>query len=294
MADMTGQAEIRGLDIDKTAKGFADEAVIMKKYCQVSKTKHMEIRWYSKTAGFLDSTDTDGMTSSRIANAAKGAVPEVIGQSWTRTTSYVRKYFVESETMAEEEIKSCDLDIIATTVRDLVRGVGRQIDLRIYNVLTESDTPSNIQTVAITHEWDDADNAVPISDMLTAKEYLKNYNYDPEGAVLMVRPDVERFLMNHLISVKGSSIPQYASAQVEKGVVMRILGFKLVTSTVVTADKGVIFVPKRAITWKQFMPITSVVIKDPGIGRKIRVWEEGEALLTDPKAVVFFSNIGPT
>jgi hypothetical protein len=33
------------------------------------------------------------------------------------------------------------------------------------------------------------------------------------------------------------------------------------------------------------MPITSVVVAEPGIGRKIRVWEEGEALLTDPKSV---------
>ena len=32
------------------------------------------------------------------------------------------------------------------------------------------------------------------------------------------------------------------------------------------------------------MPITSVVIDDPGIGKKIRVWEEGVALLTDPKS----------
>jgi hypothetical protein len=33
------------------------------------------------------------------------------------------------------------------------------------------------------------------------------------------------------------------------------------------------------------MPITSVTIKDEGIGTKIRVWEEGEAILTDPNAV---------
>jgi hypothetical protein len=44
-------------------------------------------------------------------------------------------------------------------------------------------------------------------------------------------------------------------------------------------------VPQRSATWKSFTGIGSAVIDDPGIGKKIRVWEEGEALLTDPKSV---------
>ena len=32
------------------------------------------------------------------------------------------------------------------------------------------------------------------------------------------------------------------------------------------------------------MPTTAVQKTEPGIGIKIRVWEEGEILLTDPKA----------
>jgi len=40
------------------------------------------------------------------------------------------------------------------------------------------------------------------------------------------------------------------------------------------------------------MPIKAVVIDDPGIGKKIRVWEEGEALLTDRNSVFVISNTG--
>jgi hypothetical protein len=38
------------------------------------------------------------------------------------------------------------------------------------------------------------------------------------------------------------------------------------------------------------MSITATTINDPGIGTKIRVWEEGEAICTDPKSVYVLTN----
>ncbi len=37
--------------------------------------------------------------------------------------------------------------------------------------------------------------------------------------------------------------------------------------------------------FKQFMSIQSAVKMEEGIGRKVRVWEEGVCILQDPKAV---------
>jgi hypothetical protein len=288
------EAAIRGIDIDKLAKGFADEALIVRKYVTNSTTSAREIRWYQKTAGFVAPTTTEKTTSNLIDNTDFGAMPVVAEQSWTRQTSYVRKYFVTSPLFTIEDIKDSDPDIIATHIRDLVRAVERRIEKRIYDVITESDTPSTIQTVAITHEWDDPTNCVPISDMLEAKEKLQNFAYEPNGAIFMMRPDVNRFLLSYIIATKGSSIPQFASDKVESGVIMEILGLKCIVSTIVTSDKAVIFVPQVAATWKEFMPVKAVEVDDPGIGVYVRIWSEGECLLTDPKAVVFFSNIGPT
>ena len=112
----SGEANIRGLDIDKLAKGFGDEQNQFKKVCTLSTTAAREIRWYKKTSGFLDSTDTTGITASQIANTAERALPVVVEQSWTRQTSYVRKYFVESPTISMEDIKDTDVDILATNV----------------------------------------------------------------------------------------------------------------------------------------------------------------------------------
>lgn len=294
MADSYGQAEIRGLDIDKLAKGFADEAIVLKQYCNVVTTGFTEIRYYSKTAGFLDSTDSTGSTTSKIADVAFRARPDVVGQSWTRGTAYIKKFFVESEFISNEDIKSSDLDLIATTVRDLVRAVEHQVDLNIYNALTQNDTPSTIQSISITDEWDDLTNGIPVSDLLKAREYLRNYNYEANGAILLMRPDAARFLINYLVAVKGSSIPNFSSETIRTGVVMELLGLRLVENTVCTSDKAVVFVPNRAVTWKQYAPISSTIIDEPMIGKKIRVMEEGVAVLTDPKAVVYLSNVGPS
>jgi hypothetical protein len=294
MADSNAQADIRGIDIDKLAKGFADEENVFKKYVVNSTTKAREIRWYQKTSGFLDSVDTTGITASQIANTSSKSRPVVVEQSWTRNTSYVKKYFVESPWLTDEDIKDCDIDILATNVRDLVRAVENQVDKRIYSVLTVADVGTGENARAITDEWDDYSNCIPIDDILYGKEQIRTYGYNPEGVIFAITPAVHRLLLNYLIATKGSSIPSFASAKLQSGVVMEILGCNIIVSTNVTTDKAVMFVPQRACTWKSFTPITSVSISDPGIGTKIRVWEEGEAILTDPRAVCFYSNIGPT
>ena len=297
MADSSGQAEIRGIDIDKLAKGFADEASLLKQFVTKSSTKAREIRWYQKTSGFLDSTDTTAITLSQIANVSERSLPVVVEQSWTRNTSYVKKFFVESPTISDEDIKDSDIDILATNVRDLVRSVARQVDIRIYNVITDnvSGTPfdgSTVTSAAATADgWDDAVTGDPIKDIMLGVTTIRNQAYDTTDLVMILNPTDHSNLLQFLITVKGSSIPQFSSEKVKTGVVMELLGVRIVVSANATADYAVMFIPQRACSWKGFMPITSIVLNDPGIGKKIRVWEEGEAILTDPNAVYGITDI---
>ncbi len=295
MADKSGMAEIRGIDIDKLAKGFADEENIFKKFVTVTPTSAREIRWYKKTAGFLDTTDTSGMTASRIDNTDQLAMPEVVEQSWSRTSSYVRKYFVESPTLSDEDIKDSDIDILATNVRDLVRAVARRVDARIWDVMTESRTASNINFVTISGTWSGTNTDTnPINDIMEAKQKIRAYSYNPEGGEMFLNSITHKNLLTWLINTKGSSIPAFATEKVRSGVVMEILGLNVVVSENVTPGFGAVAQGKRAVTWKQFIPITSATMHDPGIGTKIRVWEEGEAILTDPRAVCLLSGTGTT
>ena len=286
MADGSGQADIRGIDIDKLAKGFADEENVFKRVCTVSKTSAREIRFYRKTSGFLDSTDTTGITASQIANTAERARPVVVEQTWTRVQAFARKYFVESPTISIEDIRDSDVDVLATNVRDLVRAVSRQVDKRIYDVITTDNGNTNASTAA----WDAASGQDPIEDILNAKQLIREDSYNPEGAYLLLSPKDHKNLITWLISTKGSSIPSFASQHVVDGVVMEILGLRVLVSNNVDADEAAVVVPSRCMTWKSFTPLTSAVIDDPGIGKKIRVWEEGEAIMTDTNACCIITN----
>ena len=304
MADTSGEAEIGGIDIDKLAKGFADEDNVMKKFVTVSKTKAREIRWYQKTSGFLDVPDTTGITQSQIRNTDFGARPFVSEQSWTRQTSYVRKFFVSSPLITDEDIKDSDIDVLATNVRDLTRAVARQVDQRIIMILTnaaeatpetpltDTSTYGAVQTVGSVDEWDQVATAKPITDIMNAKQKIRAQGYDPEGAMLGMNSIEHKLLLTHLIEVKGSSIPNWSSDKMSSGVVMSLLGVNVVVSENFTTDWVTMWIPSRSITWKAFLPLKAVVISDPGIGKTIRVWEEGEALLTDRLSVFVISNTG--
>ena len=76
-----------------------------------------------------------------------------------------------------------------------------------------------------------------------------------------------------------------ASEKVRTAALMNLLGVTINVNELFTTDEATIIIPKTAVTWKSFMPMRTAVIDFPGIGKKVRMWEEGEVLLTDPKAV---------
>jgi hypothetical protein len=288
MADTVGEADIRSIDIQKFVTGFADEDVILKKFCRNIKTSAREIRWQQKTSGFITPAKTSGITSNLIDNAPERARPVIANQSFTRNTSYVRKYFVESETISMEDIKDSQVDLRGTYARDLIRAVASRVDTRIYNVGTESLSPSTIQTeAAVADGWDDALTGDPIKDILTGIRKIRQYGYNihaGQKGVLYINSIEHQNLMHFLISTKGSSIPATASKLLEAGAVMEILDLNVVVSENATTDYAWIFIPGVTMTWYQFAPLTATMINDPGIGLKIRVWEEGEATLDNPKS----------
>ena len=79
MADTVEMQDIRGMDIDKLAKGFADQEFIFKSACQVSTMTGDSIRWYRKTSGTLSATSPSTLETAPLAT------PATIEQSWTRS-----------------------------------------------------------------------------------------------------------------------------------------------------------------------------------------------------------------
>lgn len=284
MADQVEQAEIRGLDIDKVVKGYADPNYVFKAVCNISPTSGDSVRWYQETAGDLTAT-----TPMAVANKAIMALPVHLDESWTRNTSYIQEFMAEGA-ISEMDIMSADIDVFARTSIRIARAVIKQVDTLIWNTLTENQTyQANIQTVS-SLGWAGAGTDI-VGEIESAKLALFTYNYNPMGARLFINPVTNKNLMKWIITSKGSSIPQFSSEKIASGVIMNLLGCDVVVSPNINASGAALVVPQVACTWKTHTPITTRVIEEPGLQKKVRVWERGIALLTDPKAVVYLSGV---
>lgn len=286
MADTAGQAEIRGIDIQKLVEGFADVDVILKKYVRVVGTSAREIRWYSKTSGagsgnFLSSPTTTGITTDMIETSSK-SIPVVIENSYTRNTSYVKKFFASSPMLSIEDLKDSDPDVWGDIVRDTVRAVNKKVDARLLTVLDASGCGT---AAATGNGWNVDADADPMLDFLAAIESIESYGYSTSDLIAYMNPAEKKWLLRWLITVKGSSIPGFSSQRAESGELMSFLGVRIVSDPLRPTDTVTIFSPSKAVVWKEFMPTTSAIIDEPGIGKTVRVWCEGEAIRPNPLAV---------
>lgn len=285
-------AEIRGIDILKLVEGFADEGSVLKQYCRVIPTSARLMRWYAKTAHQTTAEvrigpTTTGITSSLIANTGQKSLPVAVEPSYTRTDSYTFKYFASSPLISIEDQKDCDPDVWGDMLKDTVRNVNYQVDSRIYTVLTGAGCST---TAATGNGWNVDADGDPVMDILTALQKIRSYGYDTDGAVLYINSIEYKYLVRWLINVKGSSIPGFSSEKVKSGKVMEIMGVQVVVSENATTDQAVVFIPDKAVIWREFMPVTSAVVDDPGIGKTVRVWCEGEAIRPNPYAVAMITD----
>jgi hypothetical protein len=292
MVDTVGQAEIRGIDINKTAIVFGEEESILINFVGKSPTTAREMRWYQKTSGFLDSQDTTAITNSQIVTT-QGTVPVKIRQTWTRQSSFVKIFKAESEMISLEDIKDNDVDVFNTHLRDIVRGVVNQRDIRIYSVLIEAaaatpTTPNptlTLTTAATQDGWDDLVTGNPILDLMIGNRKIRAQGNKTQDIVAYMNPIEHQNLMNYIITVKGSSIPAMSSDLAKNGVLMEVVGNRIVVSQNATTDNVLQFIPNSACMYREFMPLTTVVIDEPLVGKTIRVATEGEAILVDPNKV---------
>jgi len=284
MADSVEMQEIRGLDIDKAVKGFALIDYTFKNECEVSSTSSDHIRWYQETSADLTAT-----APQKVANISPLSTFPTLEPTWTRNTTYIRKYAAEGF-ISMEDIKSADIDVIARTLLRLTRAVLKEVDTRIYTVLTQD---SNILGFSGSGQFWSGSQGEIVYDLLDAKRRIYAQGYNPEGASLILNQETYRDVVNWLITSKGSSIPQFASSKIETGTVMNILGLNVKVSPNANERLALVIVPRQAATWKTHTAITSAAIQEQGIGTKLRVWELGEVLVTDPKAICLISGVEP-
>jgi hypothetical protein len=278
------QADIRGLQIDKTVKGFALREYVFKNDLLVASMSDDGIRYYEETAADLTAT-----APSAIANVSPLSRPATLEVNWTRKVAYYKKYFVEGF-LSREDIQSAEVPVLSRTLLRLTRAIVRQVDAAIYTAVSAgAGNTFDVATVGGA-EWNAAAGQDPILDLMRAKRLIAQNDYNPEGASLWLSPTDYESLVTWLISSKGASIPNFSSDKIRSGIVMNLLGLNIKVSNNVTADQAVVVVPNSAATWYSFENINSRVVEEPGIGSMIRVWESGVPVVHEPNAIVRLTN----
>jgi len=286
MPDTIGQADIKGLDINKLLVGFADEEFVFKKDLAQSTTKAIEIRWWQKTSGNLTGTTTSSETVSPIRTQAFGTLPPIIEQSAIRRTSYARHYSAETPLFTYSDLKDMDPDMFAANLRDCVRAIENQQDFVILDTLSGS-VPLSGSTIS--GGWA-TPNGKPFTDLLSGAMAIRKQGYDITRVKAWMHPDDYKLMCSVLADYNGVNIPNLASTLVTDGVLTKVANVAIAVSNNATAGQTLLLIPGKTATWKEFTPVTSATVENPGMGTFIRVWGDGVALLTDPYAACLITH----
>jgi len=295
MADTRGMQDIFGLDINRTVQGVEKFQYNFLDEFQKIKIKGDSMRWFTKDPARLAAIGTPSATK----NVSPGSRPATQEVSWTRTTSYVKKYFVEGF-LDKEDITDAEINVYATTLQDLTERLIRDRDVDLYSIMTEALSPTGlaaggVQTFATTavggDQWDAANFAAdPIKDFTRAIRLIKAAGF-PDHITAIMDPVAYESLINWLISGKGSSIPGFSSEKIKSGTVMELLGVSIKVSTEATTDYVLFTIGKRAQSYAEGEALTGNTTIDPGIGRNIRVWTRGIGFRTNPTGNLLITDI---
>ncbi len=285
MADGAGQALIRGLEIDKVSKDLFEEALIFKKEVKNENTPSRQIRWYQKASGFLTPT-----APAKISNIAYGARPFVLRRTWTRNTSFTKKYLLDSELIDMEDETDSDVQVFINTAEDLTDAVAFDLDGDIWDVVSENQSPSNINDVTSAAAWDAASGQNPYADVTEAEQLVREQTKKNPVLKIYLNAKDHKSLKDWLVTVKGSSIPGFSSQLIDNKPLLTFDSKQVIVSENVTADFAMVGNLERGAIYKEFMALRTWIITEEGIGRKIRIGTNGITLLVRPKYIALISN----
>jgi len=290
MTDNFAEQDNRKEIWEKDIKGFAPKRYVMKELVMQLGTSAWTNSFYQKTA-----TSLTAGTGSAIKGIGRGADFPSVVRGTTLKSSVIEQYGAEG-VIYWQDILTSNIAIQAETISDVTDGVVNAVDGEIYDVLSESDTPSTINTLAIAagFEWDSdtTQNRDPVQDLLNAVREITIDRYpiltSGQGFLVVNETDYANLMGNS--KVINHPTFKLANGIIKNGNLAMLAGLKIKVSPVVTADKALVVMAKKCGTWKSAQALTVDIIKDPQKKYTIRASEIGVTQLTDPEAVCLITN----
>lgn len=289
MVDTFSEADTRKQTWELEIKGFAPKRYVMRELVTVITGSAWNNSFYQKTA-----TSLTGGTGSAVNGIPRGADFPTVERGVTLKNAIISQYGAEG-VIYWQDILTSNIQIERETISDVTDAVVYAIDSKIYNGLSENNTPSTINTVAITagYEWDSATvaNRDPAYDLLRCIEAIQTDRYpllsSGQGFVAMNEATYTYLLSND----KVIKHPTFKSGVMENGKVSSLLGLDIYVTPVVTNDKVLVGMKKKCANWVVTQPLTVDVIVEPQKKYTIRASEIGTLQLTNPEALCLLTNV---
>jgi len=290
MVDTFSEADTRKQTWEKDIKGFAAKRYVMKELVTTTTGSAWNNSFYQKTA-----TSLTGGTGSAVQGIPRGADFPFVERGVTLRNAIILQHGGEG-LIYWQDILTSNIAVETETISDVTDAVVYSVDNKIYDTLSESNTPSTINTVAITagYEWDSATlaNRDPITDLLKCVEAISTDRYpilsSGRGFVAM-NEGTYTYLLNNSKVINHPTFK--VSGESENGLVGSILRLNIYVTPVVTNDKVLVGVAKTCGTWVQTQPLTVDVIIEPQKKYTIRASEIGVCQLTDPESLCLLTNV---
>jgi len=284
MADTIGEIDIRAENIERAVKGFANKLYKLDQILLKENSKSDSESYYRET-----STPLSAGGNRDINGVARGALPPELHPSWTKVTTYNRK-FMGKALIFYEDLLTNAISTQARTAFRIAEAIVNSKDTYIYAQLTAATSTSGV--VSASDDWDSATiaNRDPMGDILIGIGAMTTNNYDVlQNGYLLLKPvDYASLLRN----TKIINNPSFKTADVvSNGRVGQIAGLTIIQSTNVDADECMIVMGNRAATWKGVVGLQSAITKHPGVSIEITAWEMGHIQITDPQALYTITNI---
>jgi len=291
MVDTFSEADNRKQVWEKDIKGFAKKRYVMKELVMNLPSNAWTNSFYQKTA-----TSLTAGTGSAVEGIPRGGEFPFMERGTTLKNTVITQHGAEG-VIYWQDILTSNIAVEAETISDISDGVVYSVDNRIYQVLSEADTPSTINTVAITagYEWDSAtvQNRDPFFDLMRCVEAIQTDRYQILTSGLGFVAMNEATYTYLITNSKILNHPTWTQAAgiIKNGNLASIGGLQIYVTPVVTNDKVLVGMKKKCATWRQTQPLTVDVIKDPQKKYTIRASEIGVCQLTDPESLCLLTNV---
>jgi hypothetical protein len=291
MVDTFSEIDVRKQNWTLDIKGFVKKRYVMKNLVSNIPGSAWTESFYQKTA-----TSLTGGAGQTVAGISRGGDFPFLEKGVTLKNAVIQQHGGET-VIYWQDILTSNLRIEAESISDVSDAVVYSTDNTIYNGLSENDTPSTINTVAITagYEWDSdtVANRDPGFDILRGVEAIQTDRYpilsSGKGFIAMNEATFTYFMNNP--KVLNHPTFKLGNGATNNGLVASFMKLDVYVTPVVTNDKVLIGMKQVSGNWITVTPLTVDVIYDPQKKYTIRASEVGVLQLTDPESLCLLTNV---